>query len=87
MLALFGLAARAAVRGAAPGPAAGRVPPARHGVLVINPRSGSGKAGRTGLAAAAARRGIATRGGSPAGAAATLSGRDIERLVRIAVGR
>ncbi|HST67375.1 MAG TPA: diacylglycerol kinase family protein [Mycobacteriales bacterium] len=60
-LALFGLAARAAVRGDAGARSPSRpVPPARHGVLVINPRSGDGKAGRAGLAAEAERRGIAT---------------------------
>ncbi|WP_250005713.1 diacylglycerol kinase family protein [Actinoplanes sp. M2I2] len=36
------------------------VPAARHGVLLINPRSGDGAAARAGLAAAAAGRGIRT---------------------------
>ncbi len=40
-------------------PVPGRpVPPAGHGFLVVNPRSGDGKAGRTGLADAARERGI-----------------------------
>ena len=62
LLLLFGLAARAAVRAAPDGRGSGAhpVPPARHGVLVINPRSGDGKAARVGLAAAAARRGVRT---------------------------
>jgi diacylglycerol kinase family enzyme len=59
ILALFGVTARAALRDDARPPFR-PVPPARHGVLVINPRSGDGKAGRVGLAAEAARRGIAT---------------------------
>jgi len=60
---LFGVAARAAVRGDRAGQAAAgtpTVPPARRGVLVVNPRSGDGKAARVGLAAEAARRGIHT---------------------------
>jgi diacylglycerol kinase family enzyme len=56
-LALFGLAARTAVR-LADAPLARRVPAARHGVLVVNPRSGDGKAGRVGLAERAAGRGL-----------------------------
>ncbi|HEY6745632.1 MAG TPA: diacylglycerol kinase family protein [Mycobacteriales bacterium] len=59
ILALFGVTARAALRDDAR-PSSRPVPPARRGVLVINPRSGGGKAGRVGLAAEAARRGIAT---------------------------
>jgi diacylglycerol kinase family enzyme len=60
-LALFGVTARAAVRADAAARVPARpVPPARHGVLVINPRSGNGKADRVGLAAEATRRGITT---------------------------
>jgi diacylglycerol kinase family enzyme len=61
-LLLFGLAARAAVRAARDDRATGAhpVPPARQGVLVINPRSGNGKAARVGLAGEAARRGVRT---------------------------
>jgi diacylglycerol kinase family enzyme len=59
-LALFGLAARAAARGGRSGTASRPVPPARHGVLVVNPRSGNGKAARVGLAGEAARRGVRT---------------------------
>jgi diacylglycerol kinase family enzyme len=59
-LALFGLAARAAVHGGRSGVAPHPVPPARHGVLVVNPRSGNGKAARVGLAGEAARRGVRT---------------------------
>jgi diacylglycerol kinase family enzyme len=58
---LFGVAARAAVRADRAGDGTPvTVPPARRGVLVINPRSGDGKAARVGLAAEAARRGLAT---------------------------
>ena len=57
---LFGLAARAAVRADQTGDRAPTAPPARRGVLLINPRSGDGKAGRVGLAAEAARRGLHT---------------------------
>jgi diacylglycerol kinase family enzyme len=40
-------------------PVPGRpVPPARHGVLIVNPRSGDGKAERVGLEEAASKRGI-----------------------------
>jgi len=57
---LFGLAARAAVRADQTGDRGPTTPPARRGVLLINPRSGDGKAGRVGLAAEAARRGLHT---------------------------
>jgi diacylglycerol kinase family enzyme len=57
---LFGLAARAAVRADQTGDRGPVVPPARRGVLLINPRSGDGKAGRVGLGAEAARRGLHT---------------------------
>ena len=57
---LFGLAARAAVRADQTGDRGPTAPPARRGVLLINPRSGDGKAGRVGLAAEAARRGLHT---------------------------
>ena len=57
---LFGLAARAAVRADQTGGRVPTAPPARRGVLLINPRSGDGKAGRVGLAAEAARRGLHT---------------------------
>ena len=57
---LFGLAARAAVRADQTGDRGPIVPPARRGVLIVNPRSGDGKAGRVGLAAEAARRGLHT---------------------------
>jgi diacylglycerol kinase family enzyme len=57
---LFGIAARAAVRADRGDGRLPTVPPARRGVLVINPRSGDGKAGRVGLAAEAARRGVHT---------------------------
>ena len=57
---LFGLAARAAVRADQTGDRVPTAPPARRGVLLINPRSGDGKAGRVGLAAEAARRGLHT---------------------------
>jgi diacylglycerol kinase family enzyme len=55
---LFATTARAALAdtGPAGGPAAEPVPPARHGVLFINPRSGGGKALRADLAAEARRR-------------------------------
>jgi diacylglycerol kinase family enzyme len=42
------------------GCAAHAMPPARHGVLIVNPRSGDGKAARIGLADEARRRGIRT---------------------------
>ena len=57
---LFGLAARAAVRADQTGDRGPTAPPARRGVLLINPRSGDGKAGRVGLAAEAAHRGLHT---------------------------
>ncbi|HVC74204.1 MAG TPA: diacylglycerol kinase family protein [Mycobacteriales bacterium] len=57
---LFGLAARAAVRADQTGDRGPTALPARRGVLLINPRSGDGKAGRVGLAAEAARRGLHT---------------------------
>jgi len=57
---LFGLAARAAVRADQTGDRGPTAPPAGRGVLLINPRSGDGKAGRVGLAAEAARRGLHT---------------------------
>ena len=57
---LFGLAARAAVRADQTGDRGPTAPPARRGVLLINPRSGDGKATRVGLAAEAARRGLHT---------------------------
>jgi diacylglycerol kinase family enzyme len=57
---LFGLAAREAVRADQTDDRGPIVPPARRGVLLINPRSGDGKAGRVGLAAEAARRGLHT---------------------------
>ena len=57
---LFGLAARAAVRADQTGDRGPTAPPARRGVLLINRRSGDGKAGRVGLAAEAARRGLHT---------------------------
>ena len=57
---LFGLAARAAIRADQTGDRGPTTPPARRGVLLINPRSGDGKAGRVGLAAEAARRGLHT---------------------------
>ncbi|MBM2614687.1 diacylglycerol kinase [Actinoplanes sp. LDG1-06] len=56
MLVVFAVAGRYAL-----GPRKSRAEPAepaRHGVLLINPRSGDGAAERAGLAAAAARRGI-----------------------------
>lgn len=56
-LVFFGVSARAAVR-LADRPAVRRVPPARHGVLVVNPRSGDGKAARVGLVPAAERLGV-----------------------------
>ena len=59
-LALFGVAARAAVRAEPADTGARPVPPARDGVLLINPRSGDGKAGRVGLADEAGRRGVRT---------------------------
>jgi diacylglycerol kinase family enzyme len=59
-LVLFGVTARAAVRAELADTGARPVPPARHGVLVINPRSGDGKAARVGLAEQAARRGVRT---------------------------
>jgi diacylglycerol kinase family enzyme len=63
MLALFGLAARYAVRNAkATVDAARRRPrlaePARRGVLIINPKSGGGKAERFNLSEEASKRGI-----------------------------
>ena len=57
---LFGLAARAAVRADQTGDRGPTAPPARRGVLLINPHSGDGKAGGVGLAAEAARRGLHT---------------------------
>jgi diacylglycerol kinase family enzyme len=57
---LFGVAARAAVRADRGGGHLPAVPPARRGVLVINPHSGDGKAARVGLAAEATRRGLQT---------------------------
>ena len=57
---LFGVAARAAVRADRAGDHLPELPPARRGVLVINPRSGDGKAARVGLAAEASRRGLQT---------------------------
>jgi diacylglycerol kinase family enzyme len=59
-LVLFGLLARAAVRAMPAGVRPRPVPPARHGVLLVNPHSGNGTAARVGLAAEAARRGVAT---------------------------
>jgi diacylglycerol kinase family enzyme len=53
------------------------VPPARHGVLIINPRSGDGKAGRFRLAEEAARRGITPVLLEP--------GRDLTRLAEQAI--
>jgi diacylglycerol kinase family enzyme len=57
---LFGVAARAAVRADRTGDHLPELPAARRGVLVINPRSGDGKAARVGLAAEASRRGLQT---------------------------
>ncbi len=54
-------------------------PPPPHPVLLVNPRSGEGRAGREGLQEAAARRGIETVVLAP--------GDDLEQLVRAAVGR
>jgi len=63
VLALFGLAARYAVRNAKATPEVGRrharlAEPARRGVLIINPKSGGGKAERFNLAEEARKRGI-----------------------------
>jgi diacylglycerol kinase family enzyme len=56
-----------------------RAPAPRHSVLFINPRSGGGRAGEVGLAAAAEKRGIEVVELSP--------GDELEELVRAAVGR
>src|SRR6266545_944704 len=63
VLALFGLAARYAVRNAKATPEVGRrharlAEPARRGVLIINPKSGGGKAERFNLAEEARKRRI-----------------------------
>ena len=55
------------------------VPPPRHPVLFVNPRSGDGRAAEVGLAAAARALGIETVELGP--------GEDLEQLVREAVGR
>jgi Diacylglycerol kinase catalytic domain len=56
-----------------------RVPPPRHPVLFVNPRSGDGRAGEVGLVEAARGLGIETVELGP--------GEDLEQLVRAAVGR
>ncbi|HUB99626.1 MAG TPA: diacylglycerol kinase family protein [Solirubrobacterales bacterium] len=55
------------------------VPPPKHPVLFVNPRSGDGRASKVGLVAAARRIGIETVELQP--------GQDLEQLVRDAVGR
>lgn len=70
------LAARAAFR---PQRSLPPVPPPRHAVLFVNPRSGDGAAGRVGLVEEARGRGIET--------VVLGEGEDLERLVREAVGR
>jgi hypothetical protein len=102
-LVLFGLLARAAVRGASARAGSRPVPPARHLVLVINPVQASepvplgleGEAVRMAPPlrfvcrpwALRVRLPARARGVSPAGAAVSLSRRDLERLIRIAAGR
>jgi diacylglycerol kinase family enzyme len=54
-----------------------KVPAARHGVLIVNPRSGDGKAGRADLTALARRRGIEVVELTP--------GTDLEQLAEDAV--
>ncbi|HET7444882.1 MAG TPA: diacylglycerol kinase family protein [Solirubrobacterales bacterium] len=56
-----------------------RVPPPKHPVLFVNPRSGEGRATEVGLAEAARQIGIETVELEP--------GQDLEQLVRDAVGR
>jgi diacylglycerol kinase family enzyme len=56
-----------------------RVPPPRHPVVFVNPRSGDGRAEQVGLVEAARERGLETVVLEP--------GEDLEQLVRAAVGR
>ena len=63
LIVAFGVAARAALRGTRLGTAAAtrrRVAPAQRGVLIVNPRSGDGKAARLELAQEARERGLET---------------------------